>query len=82
MYTLNDIPINRFEVSKKKGKFFVKGDKVERLVIKTDLNNFQALGRMYKILKRMGVLSELKKIGIQEGDLIKIGKQEIEYKQV
>lgn len=82
IYTLDNIPMNRFEVSKKKGKFFVKGDKVERLIIKTDLNNFQALGRMYKVLKRMGVLSELKKIGIQEGDFIKIGKQEIEYKQI
>lgn len=82
VYTLDDIPMNRFEVYKKSGKFSVKGDKVERLIVKTDFNNFQALGRMYKILKRMGVLSELKKIGIQEGDMIKIGKQEIEYKQV
>jgi len=80
IYTLDDIPMDRFEVSKKGKKFIVKGDKVEKLLYKTDLNNLQALGRLYKILKRLGVLAELKKAGAKEGDEIKIAKFIIEYK--
>lgn len=82
IYTLDDIPMDRFEVSKKGKKFIVKGDKVEKLLYKTDLNNLQALGRLYKILKRLGVLAELKKAGAKEGDEIKIAKFTIEYKKV
>ena len=82
IYTLDDIPMDHFEVSKKGKKFIVKGDKVEKLLYKTDLNNLQALGRLYKILKRLGVLAELKKAGAKEGDEIKIAKFTIEYKKV
>ena len=60
----------------------MKGDKVERMLVKTDLRNEQALGRLYKVLKRMGVQAELKKIGAREGDSVKIGKFTIEYRVV
>jgi len=82
VYTLKDLPSTRFEVGKLKGKFFVKGDKVERMLIKTDIDNEQALGRLYKILRRMGVLAELRKIGAKEGDMVKIGNKAIEYRQI
>ena len=82
IYTLDDIPMNRFEVIKDGKKFIVKGDKVEKLLYKTDLNNLQALGRLYKILKRLGVLSELKKAGAKDGDEIRIAEFIIEYKEI
>lgn len=82
IYTIDDLPMNQFEVSKKGKQFLVKGDKPEKLVQKTDLNNPQALGRLYKILKRTGVLSELKKIGAQDDDVVKIGEYTIEYKEI
>jgi len=82
IYTLDDVPINRFEVTKDKKQFIVKGYKIEKLLYKTDLNNLQALGRMYKILKRLGVMSELKKAGAKDGDEVKIDKFIIEYKKV
>jgi len=82
VYTLKDLPLTRFEVGKLRGKFFVKGGKIEQLLIMTDINNEQALGRIYKIFKRMGVLAELRKIGAEEGDLVRIGQKTIEYKKV
>jgi len=81
VYTLEDLPMNRFEVSRQGKKFVVKGDKVVRLIQKTDLNNLQALGRMYKVLKRMGVLAELKKAGAKDGDEVKIADFIIDYKE-
>jgi len=82
VYTLDDLPSNRFEVGKKKNKYFVKGDKVEKWVIKTDTDNEEAMGRLYKMLRRVGVLAELGKIGAQDGDIIKIGSKTIEYKKL
>jgi len=82
-YTIADIPNERYEVGKRRGGgWVVKGDKIERMLIKTDLRNEQALGRLYKILKRMGVQAELKKIGAKEGDSVKIGRFTIEYRIV
>ena len=82
VYTLADIPSNRFEVGKKKDKYFVKGEKVEKWLVKTDVNNDEALGRLYKLLRRIGVLSELGKLGAKNGDTIKIGQKTIEYKEI
>ena len=82
VYTLEDVPSNRFEVGKKKNKYFVKGDKVEKWVIKTDTDNEEAMGRLYKMLRRVGVLAELGKIGAKDGDIIKIGAKTIEYKMI
>jgi GTP-binding protein len=82
VYTIKDLPNERYEVSKLRGGWKVVGDKIERMVIKTDLRNEQALGRLYKILKRMGVQAELKKIGAKEGDSVKIGRFTIEYRIV
>jgi len=82
VYTIADLPTERYEVGKRRGGWYVKGDKVERMLVKTDLRNEQALGRLYKVLKRIGVQAELKKIGAREGDNVKIGKFTIEYRVV
>ena len=82
VYTLDDLPSNRFEVGKKKDKYFVKGDKIEKWVIKTDTDNEEAMGRLYKMLRRVGVLAELGKIGAKDGDIIKISSKTIEYKKL
>ncbi|MEA1909955.1 MAG: GTPase ObgE [Patescibacteria group bacterium] len=81
--TIKDLPYSRFEVEKDlDGNFYVTGSKVEKLVIKTDLNNEQALGRMYKVMRRMGVLAELAKKGAEVGDKVTIGGTTIEYRQI
>ncbi|MBU1082898.1 GTPase ObgE [Patescibacteria group bacterium] len=80
VFTLADVPTNRFEVTKKGKGFVVKGDKVEKLLAKTDIENQQAMGRAYSVLKRMGVLAELKKIGAKDEDKVTIGTKIIEYR--
>lgn len=82
VFTFADLANTRFEVSKKGRKFLVAGAKQERLLIKTDLENPQAVGRMLKVLNRMGVLAELKKIGAKPGDLVTIGNKQFEFEEV
>lgn len=82
VFTLRDLPYVRFEVAKKRGFFVVSGPKQERLAMKTDMNNPQALARFYKVMNRMGVLGALKKAGAKEGDKVRIGKKEFEYEEI
>lgn len=81
-FTLADVINERFEVTKKGRKFTVTGPKQVRLLIKTDLENPESVGRMFKVLNRMGVLAELKKAGARPGDLVKIGKKEFEFESI
>lgn len=82
VFTLKDLLYIRFEVLRKKGYFIVNGPRQEKLAIRTDFNNPQAVGRFYKVLERMGVLGALKKAGAREGDKVKIGKKEFEFEEV
>lgn len=82
IFTYGDLTDTRFEVMKKGRKFIVTGAKQERLITKTDLENPQGFGRMLKVLNRMGVIAELKKIGAKPGNIIQIGKKEFEFEEV
>lgn len=68
-----------FDVEKKDGVFYVKGGSVERIVSMTDTTNEQSLKRMYGILNKIGVVKELKKKGIKEGDIVIISGIEFEW---
>ncbi|MDD5605900.1 MAG: GTPase ObgE [Patescibacteria group bacterium] len=82
VFTIKDLPYMRFEVLKRKGFFEVVGRKQEKLAIKTDMNNPQALARFYKVLDRMGVLTALKKAGANEGDRVKIAGKEFDFEVI
>lgn len=69
-----------FEVEVKDGIFYVKGKNIERIVSITDLNNEESVKRMYNIFKKIGVVKELKKKGIKEGDTVIINNIEFDWK--
>lgn len=70
---------SKFEVFKDKKMYVVKGGKIERLLMVTDLQNVEAVIRFQNILNSMGVFKALEKAGIQNGELIKIKSFEFEY---
>lgn len=82
VFTLDDLPYSRFEVSQEDEYFTVTGSKQERLAIKTDFDNPQALGRFLKVFKRMGVLAELKKIGAVSGNKVRVGTKEFVFENL
>lgn len=59
--------------------FIVKGDKVEKIFKMMNFNTEEAISRFAKKLRSMGVDEELEKLGIEEGDIIKILDYEFEY---
>ena len=66
---------------KRDGKvFIVTGFKIERFASRTDFTNGESLARLKDILKKTGVLRELQRQGIEDGNKIKIGRYgQLEY---
>jgi GTP-binding protein len=67
------------EVEKMGWGFVVKGDRVERLVERTDLESSGGLARFQTELDRLGVNAALEAAGIQPGDTVRIAEVEFEY---
>ncbi len=70
-----------FNVIKEGNIFYIYGDAVEKFVNKTDINNENAMKRLMNIFKKIGVIKELKKKKIKEGDTVIIGKNEFIWKE-
>ncbi len=59
--------------------FVVEGDLPREIVQQTDLNNEEALHRMQKRLRGLGIFKQLRALGAQPGDTVRIGDVELEY---
>ena len=59
--------------------YVIKGEKVEKIFKMINFNTEEAISRFAKKLRNMGVDEELEKLGVQEGDIIKILDYEFEY---
>jgi GTPase len=59
--------------------FVVRGDRVERLVERTDLDSSGGLARFQTELDKIGVNAALEAAGVQPGDTVRIGEAEFEY---
>lgn len=57
------------------GRYVVLGDEAERLALRTDWENRQALEHFQRELDRQGILTSLRRAGAEEGDEIRIGEQ-------
>lgn len=74
-----DHKLDEFMVFKDRQGFYVEGKKTEGLLSVTDLKNFQSVAHLMRVLKSIGIFTELEKIGIKEGDTVYISGVEFEY---
>lgn len=63
------------------GAWRVRSGKIERAVRRTPLGYDDALFRLHRYLERQGVLAALRKAGVKEGDLVRIGDYELEWRE-
>ena len=68
-----------FTIIKENNTFIIKGEKVEKIFKMINFNTEEAISRFAKKLRNMGVDEELEKLGVSEGDIIKILDYEFEY---
>lgn len=69
----------RFIIDKEDGIFVVRGKEIERHVAMTDLENEEAVHRLQRIIKKMGLEKALREAGAREGSTVRIGDFEFEF---
>ncbi|MDP3057848.1 MAG: Obg family GTPase CgtA, partial [bacterium] len=60
-------------VTEEDGIFIVQNKGIERLILRTNLDNEDAVDRLQLTLRKLGVFSALREAGIAEGQSVKIG---------
>lgn len=70
---------NSWTASKADGGFVVQGRKIERFASRTDFGNHHAVQRLLDIMRKMGIMRELNRLGIEPGDKITIGGHKFEF---
>ena len=68
-----------FEVVKEKDKFIVTGDEVDKIMRRVNITDYESLFYLHKKLDELGVNKTLRKMGVEEGDIVQIGDYEMEW---
>ena len=68
-----------FNIVRENNVYIIKGEQVEKLFKMTNFNTDEAFVRFSKKLRKMGIDEELEKMGIEEGNIIRILDYEFEY---
>ena len=72
--TLFDNPNEAFYVEKDdKGVYVVSGPRIDRMLGYTNLESEKRFNFFQKFLRQTGVLKQLKELGVQEGDTVRVG---------
>ena len=61
------------------GVFRVSGRRIERIAAQTDFDVDESAERFQRDLERLGIDAELRRAGIEDGDLVRIGATELEW---
>ena len=68
-----------FTISKDKDVYVIRGEEIERLFRMTNFNTDEAYERFSNKIRRMGIDDELEKMGVKEGDIVRILDFEFEW---
>lgn len=68
-----------WSVEKTDDVYTVIGPKIERFARRTDFNNPAGIQRLRDIMKKMGIMQDLNRQGIERGQVIKIGQNSFRY---
>jgi GTP-binding protein len=68
-----------WSVKKQKDGFDVHGDRVERLATGIDWESPDAAAYFQRLLQKNGIEKELRRLGVKDGDTVRIGVKELEW---
>lgn len=63
-----------WRVTKEKSYFMVTGTRIEKFALRTDFTNEQGVRRLRDIMKKMGIMHELLRQGLEAGQEVRIGQ--------
>lgn len=70
-----------FTITREEHAWRVRGKKVERMVAMTNFDQDEAVLRLHRVFQAMGVNDALKEAGVREGDTVRIGEVELEWRE-
>lgn len=81
VYTLEDETVEAgFTVEKvKENEYYISGPAVENLMRRVNIGDTESFAYMQRMLKKLGIEDELRKLGVCEGDTIRILEWHFEY---
>lgn len=78
VYTIGDVDERAWEIDKvASDHYVVRGVGIERFAAMTNFDQWESAERFQRVLDRAGILDELGKVGVQEGDTVTIGTFEM-----
>jgi GTP-binding protein len=63
------------------GEWRVRGKRIERIVVMTKWEYYDAVMRFQRILEALGITAALRERGVQEGDIVLIGDRQLEWSE-
>jgi GTP-binding protein len=68
-----------FVIEREDGAFRVRGKRIERIAAQTNFDVEESAERFQRDLARLGIDDELRRAGVEPGDLVRIGATELEW---
>jgi len=79
VYKLEDEEDNTFTITRENEMFIVSSPRIERMLKRMQLSTHDAILKLARTLRHMGVDAELRKRGAVEGTIVRIGEFEFEF---
>ena len=77
--TIEDLPETWHVITEGEGVFRITGATIEGFARRTNFDQDEGVGRLRDILKRQGIVRELRRAGALDGDTIRIAEAELAY---
>ncbi|GAA0177337.1 GTPase ObgE [Clostridium sediminicola] len=68
-----------YEINIEDGIYVISGSFVDRILLSININEPDSLRYFHKVLKNKGIMDELKEMGIQDGDIVRLNDFEFEF---
>jgi GTP-binding protein len=68
-----------FTIRKEDGVYIVEGNLVEQLLASVNLDDSDSVKYFQKVLRKRGIVDELRQLGVKDGDTVKMHELEFEY---
>ena len=75
----NETRPQEFEITQEDGAYFVEADFLEDILMTANMEDYESLQYFQRVLRSSGVIAQLEKMGIQEGDTVCIGGFEFDF---
>jgi len=68
-----------FNIRQQNGIYIIEAEWLLKIINKTNLDDYESLQYFQRVLQSSGIIAELERMGIQEGDTVKIYDLEFDY---